>query len=49
MLLQVGAITAAVWLLEGARVLFVIRALNLPAVHDLGISAAIFVALVPRC
>ena len=31
-LLQLGAITAAVWLLEGARVLFVIQALNLPAV-----------------
>ncbi len=44
-LLQVGAITAAVWLLEGARVLFVIRALDLPAAHNLGISSAIFVAL----
>ncbi len=44
-LLQLGAITAAVWLLEGARVLFVIQALNLPAVHELGITAAIFVAL----
>ncbi len=44
-LLQVGAITAAVWLLEGARVLFVIRALDLPATHELGISSAIFVAL----
>ena len=44
-LLQLGVITAAVWLLEGARVLFVIRALDLPAVHDLGITSAIFVAL----
>jgi uncharacterized protein (TIRG00374 family) len=44
-LLQVGAITAAVWLLEGARVLFVIRALDLPAVHNIGITSAIFVAL----
>ena len=35
-LLQVGAITAAVWLLEGARVLFVIRALDLPAAHSSG-------------
>ena len=44
-LLQVGAVTAAVWLLEGARVLFVIRALDLPAAHNIGISSAIFVAL----
>ena len=44
-LLQLGAVTAAVWLLEGARVLFVIKALDLPAVHNLGISSAIFVAL----
>jgi hypothetical protein len=44
-LLQVGGITAAVWLLEGARVLFVIRALDLPAIHNIGITSAIFVAL----
>jgi glycosyltransferase 2 family protein len=43
-LLQVGVVTAMVWLLEGARVLFVIRALDLPGVH-IGISSAIFVAL----
>ena len=43
-LLQVGAVTAVVWLLEGARVLFVIRALDLPGVH-IGITSAIFVAL----
>lgn len=43
-LAQVGAVTAAVWLLEGARVLFVIRALDLPGVN-LGISSSIFVAL----
>ena len=44
-LLQVGIITTAVWLLEGARVLFVINALDLPEVHDIGITSAIFVAL----
>jgi uncharacterized protein (TIRG00374 family) len=43
-LLQVGAVTAVVWLLEGARVLFVIRALDLPDVQ-LGITSSIFVAL----
>jgi uncharacterized protein (TIRG00374 family) len=43
-LLPVGAITAVVWLLEGARVFFVIRALNL-ADMQLGISSSIFVAL----
>ena len=43
-LLQVGVVTAVVWLLEGARVLFVIRALDLPGV-DLRITSSIFVAL----
>lgn len=43
-LLPVGAITAAVWLLEGARVFFVIHALNLTGMQ-LGISSSIFVAL----
>ncbi len=43
-LLPVGAITAMVWLLEGARVYFVIHALVLPDM-DLGISSSIFVAL----
>jgi glycosyltransferase 2 family protein len=43
-LIQVGVVTAIVWLLEGARVLFVIRALDLPDVH-LGITSSIFVAL----
>jgi len=38
------ATTGAIWLLEGARVYFVIRALNLPDAH-LGISASVFVAL----
>lgn len=37
-------VSAAIWLLEGLRVYFVIHALNLPDVH-LGISASIFVAL----
>ncbi|MEP7081851.1 MAG: lysylphosphatidylglycerol synthase transmembrane domain-containing protein [Chloroflexota bacterium] len=37
-------ITAGIWLLEGARLYFVIRALDLPDV-GLGISASIFVAL----
>ncbi len=37
-------ITAGIWLLEGARLYFVIRALDLPDV-GLGISAAVFVAL----
>ena len=36
--------TGAIWLLEGARVYFVIHALNLPEAH-LGISASVFVAL----
>lgn len=43
-LLPVAAITAMVWLLEGARVYFVIHALPLPDM-DLGISSSIFVAL----
>lgn len=43
-LLPVSAITAMVWLLEGARVFFVIQALNLPDLH-LGITSSIFVAL----
>ncbi len=38
------ALTGTIWLLEGARVYFVIRALNLPDAH-LGISASVFVAL----
>jgi hypothetical protein len=37
--------TGAIWLLEGARVYFVIHALNLPGVSHLGISASVFVAL----
>jgi glycosyltransferase 2 family protein len=37
-------ITGGIWLLEGARLYFVIRALDLPDV-GLGISAAVFVAL----
>jgi len=43
-LLPVGAITGAVWLLEGARVYFVIHALNLTGMQ-LGISSSVFVAL----
>ena len=43
-LLQVGVVTAMVWLLEGARVWFVISALDLPGAH-IGITSAIFVAL----
>jgi len=38
------ALTVVIWLLEGARLYFVIRALALPEV-GLGISASIFVAL----
>ena len=49
LLLQVTLITAAVWILEGVRVYFVIRSLDLAAVDlpplNLGISSAIFVAL----
>ncbi len=37
-------LTVVVWLLEGARLYFVVRALDLPDV-GLGISAAVFVAL----
>lgn len=37
-------VTSAIWLLEGARVYFVIHALNLPDAR-LGISASVFVAL----
>ena len=37
-------ITGAIWLLEGARLYFVIRALDLPDV-GLGITASVFVAL----
>lgn len=38
-------LTAAVWVLEGVRVFFVIRALGLPQVSNLGISSSVFVAL----
>jgi uncharacterized protein (TIRG00374 family) len=38
------ALTASIWLLEGARLYFVIRALALPEV-GLGISSSVFVAL----
>jgi len=41
---QIGALTAAIWLLEGSRLFFVIRALDLPGAN-LGISASLFVAL----
>ena len=41
----IGIATVAIWLLEGARLYFVIRALALPDV-GLGISASVFVALV---
>ncbi len=40
----IGALTAAIWLLEGLRLFFVIRALDLPGA-ELGISASLFVAL----
>lgn len=40
----IGALTVAIWAGEGARMYFVIRALELPEV-GLGISASIFVAL----
>ena len=40
----IGVSTVVIWLLEGARLYFVIRALDLPDV-GLGISASIFVAL----
>jgi uncharacterized protein (TIRG00374 family) len=38
------ALTVTIWLMEGARLYFVIRALDLPEV-GLGISASVFVAL----
>jgi glycosyltransferase 2 family protein len=41
----IGASTVLIWLLEGARLYLVIRALDMPEV-GLGISASIFVALV---
>jgi uncharacterized protein (TIRG00374 family) len=41
----IGLATVTIWLLEGARLYFVIRALALPEA-GLGISASIFVALV---
>jgi glycosyltransferase 2 family protein len=41
----IGVSTVTIWVLEGARLYFVIRALDLPDV-GLGISASIFVALV---
>lgn len=41
----IGAATVLIWLLEGARLYFVIRALALPDV-GLGISSSVFVALV---
>ena len=41
---QIGALTVAIWLLEGLRLFFVIRALDLPGAA-LGISASLFVAL----
>jgi glycosyltransferase 2 family protein len=49
LLLQVGVVTAAVWILEGVRVYFVIHSLDLTAMDlpalNLGISSSIFVAL----
>ena len=49
LLLQVGVITSAVWLLEGVRVYFVLRSLDFAAMElpalNLGISSSIFVAL----
>lgn len=44
-LLVIGLITASVWALEGVRVYFVIKALDLPGLN-LGISSSVFVALV---
>jgi hypothetical protein len=41
----IGSLTVVVWLAEGLRVFFVIKALDLPDAQ-LGISAAVFVALV---
>ena len=40
----IGAFTVAIWLFEGLRLFFVIRALDLPDAN-LGISASLFVAL----
>jgi uncharacterized protein (TIRG00374 family) len=40
----IGVLTVAIWLFEGLRLFFVIRALDLPGA-DLGISASLFVAL----
>jgi uncharacterized protein (TIRG00374 family) len=40
----IGAFTGAIWLFEGLRLFFVIRALELPDAN-LGISASLFVAL----
>jgi hypothetical protein len=40
----IGIATVSIWLLEGARLYFVIQALDLPEV-GLGISASVFVAL----
>ena len=40
----IGAYTVAIWLFEGLRLFFVIRALELPTAN-LGISASLFVAL----
>jgi glycosyltransferase 2 family protein len=49
LILQVGVITTMVWALEGARVFFVIRSLDLASLDlpalNIGISSAIFVAL----
>lgn len=41
---QIVALTVVIWLLEGLRLFFVIRALDLPGA-ELGISASLFVAL----
>jgi uncharacterized protein (TIRG00374 family) len=41
----IGVTTVFIWLLEGARLYFVIHALGIPGVN-LGISASVFVALV---
>jgi glycosyltransferase 2 family protein len=41
----IGVSTVSIWVLEGARLYFVIHALDIPGVN-LGISASIFVALV---
>jgi uncharacterized protein (TIRG00374 family) len=41
----IGGLTAAIWLLEGARVYFVIHALDIAPDYQLRISAAVFVAL----